>query len=67
VWARELTCLAGADGWRGMRATRRGHVDQEDGDEARAAAGDEFIAIAAVVDEGTTERAAGSEVRCHSS
>src|ERR1700677_4444370 len=47
--------------------TRRGHAGQDDRGEARVAASDEYIGVAAVLDDGTTERAAGGEVKWHSS
>jgi hypothetical protein len=50
-----------------MRATRRGHAAHNDNDDVRAAEGDELIGVAAGLDDGTTERAAGSEVKWHSS
>ncbi|MGA2847185.1 MAG: hypothetical protein ABSF68_17380, partial [Candidatus Acidiferrales bacterium] len=37
-------------------STRRGYAARDDEDEARAAAGDEFIVVAEVLDDGTTER-----------
>jgi hypothetical protein len=49
-----------------VRGTRRGHAARDDKDEARAAESDEFIGVAAALDDGTTERA-GSKVRWHSS
>jgi len=39
-----------------MRATRRGHAAQDDKDDVRAAESDEFIGVAAGLDDGTTER-----------
>src|ERR1700689_1951730 len=38
------------------RGTRRGHASRDDKDEARAAESDEFIGVAAALDDGTTER-----------
>jgi hypothetical protein len=61
----EQTAALGTGGQ--MRATRRGQAAQDDKDEARAAESDEFIGVAAVLDDGTTERAAGGEVTWHSS
>jgi hypothetical protein len=39
-----------------LRATWRGHKAQDDKGEARAAESDEFIGVAAGLDDGTTER-----------